>query len=464
MSVYPQQFNDAQKTPSTMDYDLQAEKQRIADGTEEIKKELLEKWQQRYANAQIFPTALDGTNPELIKFLLSFQHTLTYTDLARKLGLNQQQRDSLPQVVWQICVGKKWEQLKVSLINYLSVNSMVADQIVLALNQNIIAKARELSPWMPAQPTQAISQPKASADNLISLTISDALKAYPELGEQAVTSERIAVMNFPEPARPSIKNWLADYTALLGRENHNAIARGNYLFHNNNTQKLNANDRQKLAYILKSFDEKTIVKVNKKTKQIIFPVNNVTFDTKPATQISSTAADKYQISNKIQSPNDQIPNTLPARRAEIQNSNDKISKPVENSPHNIIQPAQPALQTTNYKPQTNRISFSSPQKLSYEKAPITNKPTAEMKPFRPQFNQPATPTPPIRETAPLKTATPIVPPKKNINAVASRPTGWAWNTVKPTAENDHPYRITPASNRQPDNSQLSAKNIVDLKN
>ncbi len=440
MSVYPQQFNAAQKTPSPMDYDLQAEKQRIAEGTEEIKKELLEKWQQRYAGAQIFPTALAGTNPELIKFLLSFQNTLFYNDLARKLGLNQQQRDSLPQTVWQICVGKKWEQLKVSIINDLSVNSMVADQIVLALNQHIFAKARELSPWTPVQQPQTISQPKASTDNLLSLTINDALKAYPELGEQAVTSERITVMNFPEPARPSIKNWLADYTALLGRENHNAIARANYLFHNNNTQNLNSNDRQKLAYLLKAFDEKTEVIIDKNLKQIVF--SNI--NTPPA------------IKKDAQISNFQFPI-----------SNEKISKPIEGKPRNIAQSTRPELQTTNQKPQTSNISFSSPQKLSYEKAPITSKPaiqnkSVEMNLLRPHFNQ-VPPAQPVKEATPLKTATPAIPPKKNISAAAARPSGWAWKAVQSAEANDQPYRITPTSSRQPDNGNQTMNNIVNLK-
>lgn len=255
-----------------MDYDLASEKQRITKGTEEIKKELLEKWKKRYANAQIFPSSLAGMNPELIKSLLSFQNTLFYNDLAKKFNLNQQQRDNLPRIVWYICLNKKWEQLKMSVINDLPINPAIADQIMSLLNQNIILKARELSTQRFTPQNNSVNlQKETAANQIISITANDAIKAYPELGEQMITSEKIQLKNFPEPVRPSIKNWLADYTFNLGYGKHDAIARGNYLFQNANTRQLNSQDRQKLALILKSFDENSMITINKETRQIVFP-------------------------------------------------------------------------------------------------------------------------------------------------------------------------------------------------
>jgi hypothetical protein len=102
------------------------------------------------------------------------------------------------------------------------------------------------------------------------LTLIDAMKKYADLGEQQITTDQIIIKHFQEPVRPSLKNWLADYTAHLGYEHHSSIERGNYLFQTENTKNLSYQDRQKLSQALKSFDEKTPLEIDMQTKQIIF--------------------------------------------------------------------------------------------------------------------------------------------------------------------------------------------------
>jgi hypothetical protein len=194
-----------------------------------------------------------------------------------------------------------------------------------------LSKAKEITAMVLREIIQDDSQEKAAQAQLENLTLAEALKIYPEIGEQLVTSDRINVLNFPEPARPSVKNWIADYTSVLGYEDHSAIVRGNFIFHSPNTQKLNNVDRQKLAQLLKSFDEKTPLTINKNTKQIIFSGVN----TAPAKQ----------------------PSLAPRPVAPI-----PASRPVPNQ----IQPTKIPPANTQARP-TNKISFSSPQKLSYEK-------------------------------------------------------------------------------------------------
>ena len=174
--------------------------------------------------------------------------------------------------------------------------------------------------------------------NLEKLTLTDAIRVYPELGEQAITSDRIKILSFPEPVRPSIKNWITDYTSIFGQDNHNSIIRGNYLFHSSNAKKLNSTDRQKLSSILKSFDEKSLLTIDKNSKQIVF--NRQT-----------------------------IPNAK-AKPLEFAQEQSRFS----------LEGAQQAP--------TNKISFSSPQKLSYERKvsnfsqPIKSTPTIT----KPQIN------------------------------------------------------------------------------
>ncbi|MFA7208662.1 MAG: hypothetical protein WC120_00095 [Parcubacteria group bacterium] len=222
--------------------------------------------------------------------------------------------------------------------------------------------------YAPESYRKSFSGNSTSADTAI-LPLGEILKQFPEIGEQTITSNRIQILSFPEPARPSIKNWLADYTSILGNEPHDSIARGNYLFHEKNTQNLNSDDRNRLAYILKSFDEKTPVTVDKTNKQIVF----------------SDTSDTSEPEKDIQNTNSQ---------------NTPAQKP----------------QTGNYASPTSKISFSSPQKLSFEK---------------------------------------IAPPAKTAAVPADLPIG---NVPKPAqfasspsgrmTTNQQPYRITPAGNRQ----------------
>lgn len=110
----------------------------------------------------------------------------------------------------------------------------------------------------------------AETSQIIKMPFSDSLKDYPELGEQVITSDKIKIKYFNDFVRPSIKNWLSDYTANLGYYNHTSMERGNYLFQSENTKNLGFEDRQRLSLILKSFDEGTPLTIDVNAKQILF--------------------------------------------------------------------------------------------------------------------------------------------------------------------------------------------------
>ncbi|MFA4817768.1 MAG: hypothetical protein WC608_03575 [Parcubacteria group bacterium] len=151
-----------------------------------------------------------------------------------------------------------------------------------------LAKAREISRMVIQKIINDNSVEEASQAKLVQITVADALKAYPEIGEQLITSEKIVLKNFPEPARPCLKNWLADFTFTLGRDKHTAMDRGIYLFQSANGKRLNSQDRNKLAYILKAFDENLPISVNKDVKQIVFAPQPETQNLKPETQTPPT--------------------------------------------------------------------------------------------------------------------------------------------------------------------------------
>jgi hypothetical protein len=197
------------------------------------------------------------------------------------LGENEQEKVSSKEVALKIeRLGSSFNLspeasgfISISIRNYYFGELRLEDMpFVLAKEMNIdLTKAKEITQNIIAKIINDNSQEMAYQANLEKLTLPEALKKYPEIGEQLITSNKIKIKNFPEPARPSLKNWLADYVMLLGRENHGAVERGNYLFQNENGKNLSATDRQHMNYILKCLDENTPVTINKLTKQILFP-------------------------------------------------------------------------------------------------------------------------------------------------------------------------------------------------
>lgn len=194
------------------------------------------------------------------------------------------------------------------------------------------SKAQELARLIITKIINDKSIEQATQANLLQLTILDALKQVPEVGEQLITSEKIVLKNFPEPVRPSLKNWLADYDYALFNKEHTAMERGIYLFQSANGKRLSSQDRNKLAYLLKAYDEKTSVTINKDQKQIAF-------------------------------------------------------QPLANAENPAGQPAAPAPKPQGYSSEMhNNLRFSSPQRMQYEKIHPVKSPL-ERGAAEPQFNR-----------------------------------------------------------------------------
>lgn len=160
---------------------------------------------------------------------------------------------------------KQWEQLKSTPV----------------LNEgDAMSNILEQEPWIAEiiqeerkeVETRKEEQKKQQA-NIIKIPLLPAIQKYPKIGEQPVTASPIKLRSFPAPARPSVKNWLADYRENLGAGHHGVVERGNYLFHGENAKKLNSNERQKLAWILKSLEEDAPLEIDISSEIIIFPLS-----------------------------------------------------------------------------------------------------------------------------------------------------------------------------------------------
>lgn len=269
------QSNNFQSSLSSMGYDLQVEKKRINDGTEEVKNELIKIWNKQYAGAQIFPDALNKLNLEAIDILLSFKNTLLYDDIVEKLTLNSKQRLFLPKIVWEICLNKNWNQVEAIIIEKMGVHESIAQKIAVILTEKIISQVKEKNSNQSIAQNNFLqkveSQKTDKTNETVSLAPEEAYRQFPEIGEQSITSEPIKIKASKDLVKPSIKNWLADYTFKLGFNAHSSIERSNYIFQDENTKKLSFQDKQNLSYILKAYDEKSLLNIDKILKRVVFP-------------------------------------------------------------------------------------------------------------------------------------------------------------------------------------------------
>ncbi|PIU78828.1 MAG: hypothetical protein COZ28_02285 [Candidatus Moranbacteria bacterium CG_4_10_14_3_um_filter_44_15] len=102
------------------------------------------------------------------------------------------------------------------------------------------------------------------------IDLKSALQQFPKIGEQTISSSPLNIKSFDRPVRPSIRNWLYDYTSHLGQTGHSSMDRTSYLFRSENTRSLDSPEREKLGIILKSFDENTPLPVDASRNEVVF--------------------------------------------------------------------------------------------------------------------------------------------------------------------------------------------------
>ena len=276
-----------------------------------------------------------------------------------------------------------------------------------------------------------------------------ALKKYPEIGEQLITSDRITLKSFPSPVRPSIKNWLADYNFLMGYDRERSgIERTNYLFHNANTQKMSPAERERLSLILRSYDENYPLTVNKNTKQVVFPQTTP----KPAGSPASINFRKDDV------PPLRQPSGIPGRGHIDTNRPRPQAAPrfiKSTSPGPTVQPAapQPVVHpTVRYAPRPAnqplpRQAIHQPAKHAAPASQLP-RPDAPLPQGKLEIKEP--PQAPKKEDGSVRFTSPhTLPFEKN------------------QAGNLQPYKITPFSagsnENEPEEDTKPTKNIINLK-
>ena len=126
------------------------------------------------------------------------------------------------------------------------------------------------------------------------LPIREALKKYPAVGEQEISSGYLEIRGRDDIFDGTIHNWINDYILHLGQERHGTIDRTNYLFHSENTKNLASPEREKLGIILKSFDENAPLPVDVENNEVILETSDqrsmIKDQQRPAASVAKTTS------------------------------------------------------------------------------------------------------------------------------------------------------------------------------
>jgi len=346
------------------------------------------------------------------------------------------------------------------------------------IRMNVLKYPLYLNEEIPARPFDPIiivgqNYKEKAPIKIVNAAVQEALLKYPNLGEQGVSSNPLKLRYFPNPVRPSIKNWITDFHDNMGAGKHGAIDRGNYLFHSENGRKLTPVERQKLSLIFKSLDENSPLAIDPEAQRIIFTEQTQNADRRNTNTQSHEA---QSMKHEARSMNQEI--GIRNRESEIANHESRIVNHESkfgirnsafgnygNEEQKDIFEKYPSVsrQIKSYSPNFAKIpttkieasteasretaepagsvSFSSPQKLPVEQQPIAPKTFA-----RPAVEQ----KPPIQK--------PVYQPEQPIDKIYN---------PHPQSGSQSQWQIRPkdfADENYEDTEPKTKGNIVDLRN
>lgn len=97
-----------------------------------------------------------------------------------------------------------------------------------------------------------------------------AIKKYPELNQQLLGERKIVVFGDSDYVKPTLKNWLDDYTLRKGAQAHSNLDRSDYIFNSENIKVLTFDEKKHLLSILESYDEDRDLDIDTNKKVVLF--------------------------------------------------------------------------------------------------------------------------------------------------------------------------------------------------
>jgi hypothetical protein len=112
---------------------------------------------------------------------------------------------------------------------------------------------------------------KPSGDkNLIRMTLKEAVERFPQIADQTITPYPLQRLNHETEVAPSIQNWIWDYRTRFGVKKHEEDEQMKFLKESPNAQKLNQDEKKRVAMLILSYDEEVPLKIDKVKGLVVF--------------------------------------------------------------------------------------------------------------------------------------------------------------------------------------------------
>ncbi len=192
--------------------------------------------------------------PEKVKSIMADERTMRIIQrIGERAGFSLEEMAVLARAIRLYYFGElPLEKFADYFIENLGIAPLKAQDIARILTEQIIKK--------PARETK------------VRMTLRETLERFKSVKNQIITKSNIMVAGTQKYSPGTIGNWITDYRLSVGQGKHTAIERGNYLFHGRNTRSLSAEERQRVAMVLKSIDENMPLVVDIEREEVVFPV------------------------------------------------------------------------------------------------------------------------------------------------------------------------------------------------
>ncbi len=121
------------------------------------------------------------------------------------------------------------------------------------------------------EPIKALRQEvKLNAEDVVSDSIKELIRKFPRVIDQEITGQPIKLIYNGKTVRPTIENWLSDYSSFAGAEGREVNDRSNYLLRSPNAVNLKLEERVRLGLLLRSFDEGYLLPFSTTENRVIF--------------------------------------------------------------------------------------------------------------------------------------------------------------------------------------------------
>ncbi len=105
--------------------------------------------------------------------------------------------------------------------------------------------------------------------NVVKKSLRQLVKDNKDALNQTLTNAPIKIIDFDQPVRGTIKNWLVDYVKIKGAGHHEALERSDYLFNSPNSRALSEEERALVTEILKAYDDDLSLPINAPDQTIL---------------------------------------------------------------------------------------------------------------------------------------------------------------------------------------------------